>query len=226
VRRRSWAEPSVRFWWIASLVLLAIGIWFLSTQIIAFHREQWLIANGTIVNATIANANGDSRVGAKFPPGTVCTLKFDVGGEAFSVSGALETFITNGQTVPLRVNPNDPMEWTYRTQPDPLNSRLIAGAVIAAAVAAAAVTSLLLRRRVLHIWRDSAAIAYTVVDTRHSALAPLSHAVRCTMLTGRNTRLLTVYLPGKLPQPSGGEVLWLLHPPSKPTAAIAVKAYE
>jgi len=226
VRRRSWLEPAVRFWWVASLVLLIIGIWFVLTQVMAFHRERWLIANGTTVTATIINANGDSRTGAKFPPGTACTLSFTLGGQTVTVSGALDSYITTGQTVALRVNPNDPTEWTFRNEPDPLNSRLIAGAVIAVAVVATAVTAVVLRRRVLNIWRDAAAIAYTVVDTRHSALAPLSHAVRCTMLTGRNTRLLTVYLPGRLPQPSSGEVLWLLHPPSNPGAAIAIRAYE
>jgi hypothetical protein len=226
VRRRSWTEPSVRFWWLASLVLLIIGVWFFLTQAREYQRERWLISNGTPVNAIIADANGDSRVGAKFPPGTECTLRFSFGGQNISVSGMLDTFITNGQTVVLHVNPADPTEWTFRSQADPLNSRLSAGAVIAVAVLATGATALWLRRRVLRVWRDAAAIAYTVVDTRHSALAPLSHAVRCTMLTGRNTRLLTVYLPGKLPRPSSGEILWLLHPPSRPSAAIAAQAYQ
>lgn len=226
IRRRSWIEPSVRFWWLASLVLLIIGAWFFFSQMREYRRERWLISNGTPVDAIIADANGDSRVGAKFPPGTECTLRFSFDGKPVSVSGALDSFITNGETVVLHVNAADPTEWTFRSQADPLNSRLSAGAIIAVAAVATAVTALLLRRRVLRVWRNAAAIAYTVVDTRHSALAPLSHAVRCTMMTGRNTRLLTVYLPGRLPRPASGEVLWLLHPPSRASAAIAVKAYQ
>jgi hypothetical protein len=226
VRRRSWIEPSVRFWWLASLVLIAIGVWFFVSQAGEYQRERWLISNGTTVSATITDANGDSRVGAKFPPGTPCTLRFAIGGQTITVRGALDSFITNGQSVPLHVNPSDPQEWTFRSEADPLNSRLSAGAVIVAAILATAVTALLLRRRVLRLWRDAAAIAYTVVDTRHSALAPLSHAVRCTMMAGRHTRLLTVYLPGKHPRPSSGDTLWLLHPPSKPRSAIAVEAYQ
>jgi hypothetical protein len=226
--RRSWTEPLVRFWILATAGLLAIGGWFVTQQLIASRSEQWLIAHGAAVNAVLIETNGDSRTGAKFPPGSPCTLKFDWQGQTVNVHGTLTSnaFLTNGQTVQLHVDPNDPTDWTDRTKPEPLAHRLVAGTVIIPAALITALAAVLLRQRVLRVWREGQSFLYTVVDARYSALAPLSHTVRCVVSTGRDSTVITVHLPMKLPRPQHGDVLWLIHPQGKPKAAIAARAFE
>jgi hypothetical protein len=228
VNRRSWTEPIVRSWLLATAALLAIGGWFLTQQFLAFRGEQRLIATGAIVTATVIEVNGDARVGGKFPPGLPCTLKFDWQGQTINAYGILSSneYVTNGQSTVLHVDPNDPTVWTDRRYPEPLGQRVIAGAVVIPAALIALAAALMLRRRLLAIWRDAEAALFSVIDTRHTALAPLSHTVRCVSAIGRDPTIVTVYLPNRFPRPQPGEVLWLIHRPGKPKSAIVPIAYE
>ena len=188
--RRSWTEPLVRFWILATAGLVAIGGWFVTQQSLASRSEQWLIANGTTVKAVLIETDGDSRIGKKSPPGSPCTLKIDWQGQTVDLHGTLTSnaFLTNGETVSLHVDPNDPTDWTDRQTPEPLARRLIAGAVIIPAALITALAAVWLRRRVLGVWREGNAALYTVLEMRHSALAPLSHSVRCVVNTGEFDR--------------------------------------
>jgi hypothetical protein len=229
--RRSWMEPMVRFWVLSTLLLVVILGWFVAEQGRDFFIEKRLIAQGTAVVATVADVNGDSRVGAKFPPGTPATLTFKFNGQDEVVSGPLKyetdhDFVVIGQTVPLHVDPGDPSQWTDRTEAEPIARRLIAGAVVIPAMLATGFAALLGQRRRMKIWRDGIASAYSVYETRTSALAPLSHAVRCVSAQGGGDDLVTVYLPGKVQRPQTGEVLWLIQLAGKPNAAIAARAFE
>jgi hypothetical protein len=234
--RRSWTEPRVRSWWLASLALLVIGIWFVTDQVMASRREADLIRNGVVVPAIISGVDNDSRVGKQSPPGSIVSLKFEWKGAdglpvTEYVSGALYSqndtdYIVTGHSVELHVDPNDPTRWTNRTEPEPIARRLIAGAVIFPIALATALWAFLSRRRILRTWREGEAEAYSVVDTRHSALAPLSHSVRAVSVTGQDRRIISVFISGKHPRPQSGDVLWLVHPRGKPAASIAAIAYE
>jgi hypothetical protein len=226
--RRCWTDPIIRFWLLATVALIGIGGWFLTEQVIASRNEAWLIANGTLVTAKAIAVNGESRTGAKYPPGTPVTLKFDWKDQAINVEGSLTSndFITTGETVQLRVDPNDTASWTDRTVPESLAHRLIAGAVIIPAVLITIIAALILRRRLLNLWQNAEAALYTVVVTRHSALAPLSHTVNCVLGTGRDPTIIVVYVPARFPRPQPGEVLWLIRPPGKSKTAIAACAFE
>jgi hypothetical protein len=226
--RRGWTEPVVRFWILATLVLVGIGGWFITKQVIAARNQQWLIANGTPVTATVVSVDNDARIGKKSPPGSSCTLKFDWKDQTINVDGALSSndFITTGQTVSLHVDPNDTSVWTDRTEPEPLGHLLIAGWVIIPAVTITAAGALLLRRRLLSVWRGSDAALYNVLSVRYSALAPLSHTVSCVVATGRDPTIVTVYLPSRFPRPQPGEVLWLLRRSGNSKSAIAACAFE
>lgn len=225
--RRSWAEPVIRFWVLATLVLVGIGGWFLTQQVLASRDEQKLISTGTVVTARIVEANGDSH--AMAPVGSDFTLEFDLQGQSTTVHGMLATQagpIKPGTFIQLHVDPNDPGNWTDRQQPDPLGRRLIAGAVIIPAALITAIAALVVRQRLLRVWREGDAALFSVVETRYSALAPLSHTVRCVSSLGRDPTIVTVYLPNRFPRPQTGEVLWLIHPLGKAKAAIAARAFE
>jgi hypothetical protein len=232
---RSWWEPSVRFWWIATLAMIFIAACFLFTQLASYFQEGELIQHGIPVTATIVSAGEehDSRTSRLFPPDAPVDITFTFNGQTVSQSGVALTvindsdFIHPGQTIHLRVDPKDSSVWTDRTQPELLARRLIAGVVMIPVIAATLLAALLLRRRVVRTWQNAQATEYGVVSTTRSALAPLSHLVRCEPLTvGTDRRLVTVYLPARFAKPAPGDVLWLMHPPGKPLASIAAAAYE
>ena len=75
-RRRCWTEPVIRFWLLATVALVGIGGWFFTARVIEARREQWLIANGTPVTATVSSVNGESRNGGKISAGF--TLYFEI----------------------------------------------------------------------------------------------------------------------------------------------------
>lgn len=245
-RRRSWTDPVIRFWLLATVVLVGIAGWFVAQQLIAARGEQWLIANGTQIDDAIAlDSNGDNL--HPIPAGAIVTLQFawpvnGSNGDTETVYGILTQQLSaippgqhlndikgpDGQkySIKLHVNPNDLSDWTDRQQPEPLIRRLIAGAVIIPAAAATAFAAWWLRRRLLGIWRDSDAGLFGVVESRYSALAPLSHTLRCVSVLGRDSTIVTVYLPSKYARPKQGDVIWLLHRRGKPKPAIAASAFE
>jgi hypothetical protein len=226
--RRGWTDPVIRFWLLATLALIGIGGWFVTGQVIASRNEAWLIANGTPVTATVIAVDGDARVGKKSPPGSPVTLRYDWKDETVNLEGALSSndFITTGQTVQLRIDPNDTAAWTDRTAPEPLARRLIAGAVIIPAVLITLFAALILRRRLLGIWQNDEAALFSVVETRYSALAPLSHTVCCVLASGRDPTVTVVYLPARVPRPQRGDLLWLIRRHGKSKTAIAARAFE
>ena len=222
----------MRFWWLASLALFFISVWFVVDQMRTFFQERRLINSGMPVTAKILSIAGQARTTTRFPPDTPCDLQFTWHGQTINVSDVILSdtstisYVQPGQVIPLHVDPGDPTIWTDRTQPEPLGRRLVAGAIVVPAALAMLATALLLRLRVLRTWRHAAAQASVVVGSHSSALAPWSHAVDCATIHGRDARVVTVYLPGRLPRPGKGQVMWLLHPPGKPSASIAVAAYE
>jgi Protein of unknown function (DUF3592) len=232
VARRTWAEPVVRFWIVATLVLVAIAAWFLAEQIVSFRSEKQLIATGTVVQATVIDADGDSRVDRQFPVHTPCELKFDWGkDQTINVSGTLASipsngYFHNGEKILLHVDPDDPTVWTDALEAEPVALRLITGIVIILAALITAAAALIARRGLLRLWRDGEAALYSVVETRHSALAPLSHTVRCVSSIGRDRTVVTVYLPTRFPRPQAGDVLWLIRRSGKSKSAVAARAFE
>ncbi len=228
--RRSWAEPIVRFWLLATVALIAIAGWFFTQQFLDARRQQWLITNGVVINNAIAvDSNGDDL--HPIAVGSPVTLKFDWQGQPTVVYGILASqtvALPPGKPIPftLHVNPSDPADWTDRQEPESLARRLIAAPVILAAVLITATAALLIHRKLLRIWRNGEAAPFAVVDTRHTALAPLSHTVRCVVASERDPTIVIVYLPTRFARPQTGELLWLIHHPGKPKSAIAAIAYE
>jgi hypothetical protein len=232
VWRRSWLEPSVRFWWLCSFALLVITTWFFTDQMRDYFKEQRLITSGVTVMATLTDVGGAHLSGQRFAPDTVSTLKYTLNGQDVVLPDITLTvspdskFIYPTEQVKLHVNPNDTSEWTDRTEPEALGRRMIAGVVIGPVLAATIATAIFLRRRVMRIWQDGIAAPFSVEGVGHSALAPLSYAVRCAPFEERSRRLVTVFLPARVSKPRIGDVLWLIHPRGKSQAAIAAVAYE
>ena len=228
-RRRSLAEPHVRFWLLAAVVLFIVTLFFLMTSLADWAEDLSIVRHGTPVTATITGI-GDDVVGGRgnLSPEYPTTLTFTLNGAEFTVKGHLEGRrdpISLKQQVQIKVDPNAPKNWTYLTDVPPLAPIFLGPALILPFALAALGLSLILRARMLNIWKSGQPHLFIVHATTQTSLAPRSRVVRCRAADGRSTRLVQVFIPRKS-APETGNLLWLIHPPGKPTVALAAMNYE
>src|SRR4051812_44131086 len=88
-RRRAWAEPRVRFWWLLAIVLFGVALFFAITQYLEWSTERRLILNGTPVRARIDSADGIDLPGKSLRPDSIVSLSFTLDGQKHQVSGYL-----------------------------------------------------------------------------------------------------------------------------------------
>ena len=221
-RRRAWIEPRIRFWWMLAIALLAIGIYLLIWEYLAWRQDSRLIASGTQVPATVQSVGGITFAGKKYKgeDGPI-QLRYEWQGQTYDVTVASipGMWVEVGKPIPLRIDPAHPELWTARTAPEPLMHQLI-GALVALPIGLLVLAiSFALWARAMRTWRDGQAQAALVIAARHTALAPRSWQVQCTLADQSDKRLLTVFAP---PQalPKEGATIWLLAlPAGRPVAA-------
>ncbi len=212
-RRRSWNEPSVRFWWISALGMLGIAGYLAGTQYLTWATEADLIRNGTKVQAKVTQAAGQTVVGRRVPPDSPVRLEFKLNGADYEFNGFLfgrEEFIIVDDLVDIRVDPKNPRSWTYRTEPVPLLGHLLGAILVTPLSILLAVVAVIMRIIVLRRWRSGEALQAVVVDRKQTAVAPLSYAVRCNPVDRRDRRLLTVHIPRSAADPQPGDTIWLI----------------
>ena len=230
VRRRLWAEPHVRFWWVLTLVVLGIGLYVGGRQWLVWSREVRLIRSGRVVEAEIMTAAGLSSRWQQLPPDSVVTLRYEVDGKVYDKLGFLKgrtEFIRVRSKVPIRVDPADPDLWTARAAPASLVQELTGAIVVLPVFVALAVVSLLQHARLRRVWREGESARAIVVESRQTALAPRSRLVRCTPADSGDRRVVEVYVPaGAAAALQPGEEMWLLFPPGGRGRPVAAAWFE
>ncbi|HEY2760231.1 MAG TPA: hypothetical protein VGI75_05795, partial [Pirellulales bacterium] len=124
------------------------------------------------------------------------------------------------------VEPNDPNIWTDQTKPPPITRVLVAATFLFPIVVIALVVSLLLHKRALAIWASGDAQPAIVVDTKTSALAPLSQLVRCTLRSESDPGLWSVTVPHRYGKFRKGEAIWIITAPGGARRALAAKVFQ
>ena len=228
VRSRAWTEPHVRFWWMAAAVLFLIGVYFVISQYLTLRRQAWLVREGTVVQALVLQAGSEEARDKLIPPDNPVSLEFEwpaESGRKVRVQGYLEgrtEHIPVKGLVPIRIDPNNPRFWTARIDPAPATWRDWLAALIVLPIAAVVFAAgVLKRRRLLRLWRDGEAIPAAALDSRLTALAPRSRAVRVVPTEAVDRRVRTVYLPSSAPVPQGERLWILLHPDNRGGVAAA-----
>src|SRR6266404_1472404 len=123
VGRRAWADPRVRFWWLAGFVLVGVAAYLLVSRYLAWRLDSRLVESGTVINATVLQADESVAKGKTVSGDKSVRLSYDVDGRSYEVSApylagrASEEFIVVGTTIPIRVDPADPTRWTPRQRP-------------------------------------------------------------------------------------------------------------
>jgi hypothetical protein len=229
VRRRGWAEPHVRAVALAAVAATLVSAYFFASRYLEWRREARLVSQGTPVSALVTEAGGITLANKVVPPTTPVTLEYEAGGRKVTVQGTLKgrkEHIVTGHTVPIRVRPDDPETWTSLPEPRPLRMELLGGLIVLPFAAVFGILAWVLHRRVLKLWRDGSATPAVILDSRHTAIGPRTHLVRCTPVRGDDRRLLHAYLPATMARPQQGDELWLITRPSPSNRAVSAAWFE
>lgn len=230
VRWAAWNEPRVRAWWLTGLILGVIGLKFVVAGIHERGHEIWLIEYGKRTAATIEWAGNEHLKNRPEPPDSVVQLRFQWDGKAYeppprTLEGRKD-FITTGSTLPIRVNPNDPDDFTWLGAPLPLLTHVIGGIITLPMALMAFLWSVAKYAGTRRAWRNGPAIEALVVDTRTAAIAPLCTAVRVTPDDNRDKRIYAVFIPRRHSGLAGGDVILILRPSPRSKTAIAAAWFE
>lgn len=227
IRRRAWGDPRARFWWLSCLVLCLIAAGFAIFGYRVWKRELSLVRIGMRVDARIHAVNHITRPGASFDPSNPVNLQFPWNGEIYTtqIEQPLQgygRFVTVGDIAQVRVDPQNPENWTALSEAMPLRDRVMETILTLPAILAALLAAVWRRSRVLSIWRTGEITPSLLLSSFVSPLAPLGQAVRCTPAQEGDSRVFTVYLMKARNHPEPGETIELLARPAP--AALAVSA--
>jgi hypothetical protein len=229
--RRSWNERPVRVWLLSLLVVAGATGYFLVERVGRAKYERDLIFNGTRVNATIAAFEGSSydRTFAR-ERGPQVTLRYTPAGATQPVTfddrltPGIPGTLRVGGTLEIRVDPDDPNRWTDRTEPRPWSAELTVVYGLAPLLVVLSFLVLVARVRVLSAYRHGQETSGTVIDAKHSSIAPMSRVVRFVLNDSDDKRVYSTLCPaGAVPAP--GEPIGLIVPPKNPGRALVKELY-
>jgi hypothetical protein len=205
----------------AALVLGVIALSFAIDKGGEWANWRSLIVHGQKINAEIVEVDGATR-NVTMAPSAPVKLAFEINGQPHTVAGTLEgrtEFIRTHDRVPIYVDPADPSRWTALMELPPLTRQLLAVWVALPMALALQAVAVILRGSLLRLWRDGQAESALVLQSQHSALAPLSRLVRCTPRDEGDTRVFSVFVPQRQGVPQRGQALWILRSGSRAIAA-------
>ena len=203
VSRRAWADPAVRTWWLLAVAVALAVAAYAASQGVERATENRLIRDGVPVQATVM---GNSQ---KATPGMAIvadqedvTVEFPWKGSPARPLGHLTRNATIGEVVSLHVDPADVTQWTDRTEPTPLLTRLFVGVAILPVVPVLFAVAWVIRRRVLKTYAAGTPAVATVAGRGQSPVAPMSYAVRCSVNDSADRTIHTVFVPRRaVPRP-------------------------
>jgi hypothetical protein len=234
-RRRSWNEPAVRAWWLASVLLLIVFTWILLTQMLTARRGQYRVDHWTrIPAAKIVMIGTTTRTTYAIAPeelsyNPVKLSYTDATGTPRKLEGILEAQtspIHPGQEIPVLVDPANRDRWTDRVVPVSLAEELIIPMMLLPLMIVFAGLAVWQRQRILSLWRSGVLREGTVLDRKNSATAPKSAVLRCTIDASRDKRVLSVTVPRSAVRLEPGDPISLVTPPGDSGRAIAAVLYE
>ncbi len=229
--RRAWTEPGVRVWWMLAIVILLIVAVYAVDRFWAWHVQNRLIVDGTLVSAKVASAGGLTIENENVAADSAVALTFDWKGKPQQVVGFLEgrpagNYITIGKMVPIRVDPDDPTVWTYRTENTILIHELFVGLIVLPLAPILAGVAIYRRKKVLQTLRHGEAALAVVSERRQTPIAPLSYMVRCSLRDRPDRRIHVVHVPRGGAVLGKGDLLWVLLPPVRNGPMVAMMWFE
>ena len=233
-RRRAWAEPGVRLWWMTALLVLLIATYVAAARGYAAWRQRQLLADGIPVTARVERARNTQirhvhtrdvpvpvRLAYELPDGRAHADTNNV-----DLTPAPGMKVTVGDELAVRVDPDDPSRWVEDRPPMPWWRDLGMALLLVPLAAALAGVALLRRRGVLATWQSGEPAEAVVVAHGQSALSPGSQALRLTLKDGADKRIFTLLHPRRAGILSPGDTVWVISPPGKPHRSIEAALYS
>jgi hypothetical protein len=218
--------------------LSAIGVtlviaYFSMTQVNRALRDRDIIRNGIPVQTIIKKAGERDLPGHstlrehETPVILVGRLPGDTEDRQFTGSvGPGPGYLKVGQPLAIRVARNDPEAWTDRQEVVPWWRELAISLMFLPLIAGLLIGAMLVRQRILNVWRNGVPIEGTVVELRHSAWAPLSRVVRYSLASSSDRRIFNALAPTKT-APAKGDTIQLLAPGNGATRpTILTRVYQ
>lgn len=244
-RRRSWNEPTVRAWLLMALAMFLVTAGSLLYELSVARTARYRIAQWKRVdNAQLIQLGDSHRESYRVPPDQLATLPVkleyvDAKGATHELTGHLTAqaeAVHPTKIVPILVNPADPEQWTDRVSPPPVFEQLFGLMILLPLLVMLVAAAVWQRWRILALWRGGVAREGTVVYRRHSAVAPRSAILYCTVDTagsgssgggGGDKRLLGVAVPRRTFAFEPDDRITLITPNvARPDRAIAAIMYE
>lgn len=220
----------MRIWFVACVLFLAATAYWTAMQMIGWYNDNRLVDKGLPTEAIVYHPqdfNAGNRIeGRSIPKRARIVLVWTHNGTEYRADTAIDQDIQSGQTIPIRIDPKSPDQMTTRTEAVPLGDYLFGLVILLPVVVITALVAVVMRQRVLSIYRNGQIHPAIVVDTRTSALTPLSRQVRCTLRDLRDKRIVTVTIPTRQGIPQKGQTIQLITPPGRVSGSLAAAAYE
>ena len=213
VRRRAWAEPHVRAWWLLATVLLLLGAYLGLTQYLDWSRLNRAINSGVTVPATVLAVEGDGRKGKSVSAGAQVVISYEYQGKTYQQNGTLSGLINAtrvGEAVPLHLDPADPNNWTARGDVPSLPVAMTGAILVLPVALIAALIAFVARSAVLKTYEHGPSAEAQVIGNKQTPLAPKSRAITCSLSQGGRT--IEVVVPPALAGLAQGDAISLILP--------------
>lgn len=209
IRRRAWAHPTVRFWWLLALALLVLAP-FVGAPPVKRWQTVSRLANQPTVQARLIRNQREAIAGRPVLPGDTVQIEIQQGDTTRQLWGTLDGWSRGplprmGQTIEVRLDPDNPDLWAVVHEAPPLTAALATGVAVAAIAVAPMLLSMWLRRRILNVWREGELRRAAVISRQTTALAPGAWAVRCAWVEDEqpgkrpDRAIFAVFVPKRLP---------------------------
>jgi hypothetical protein len=226
----------VRVLWLSALAVALVAGWQLVEQIAETRATLHRIGHWTRIDDAKIKQIGDSsretyRVTVEELPSKPVKITYvDEKGAMHELTGRLTAqrkAVNPSMEIPVLIDPLDPQKWTDQVETRPLVEQMLIPLILFPITLVLVLGAIWQRWRMLALWRDGEAREGRIMDLRHSAVAPRSNVLRCTIEGARDKRLLSVVVPRRMPRLEPGDHLVLVIPAAGETnRAIAAMVYE
>lgn len=231
-RRRAWAEPGVRLWWMSAIAVTLVIVYLVASRALEHLQRAALLEEGIAVTAHIEQIVGRHQQTRATP--VPVRLRYALpDGRQFIDTAVTPLEATSNEDVlhvddplPIRVDPQNPARWTEDRPPRSFFASIGIAAALLPLVILLFLLAWMKRRSVLAVWRNGEATQAAVLGQKASALAPRSQLLSISLANDPENRVVSLLHPRKVGELSKGDSIVVVAPPGKPQKAVEASLYE
>lgn len=175
----------VRFWWLLALALVVLAP-FVGAGPFKQYQRLSKLASQPGVAARVVRTDRDTVIGRPVLTGTPVQIEI-ASNPPRQLWGTLDGWANGplpriGDTIEIRVDPEDPDVWAVVHKVPSMASALGAGLALVAAAVLPLLVAVAQRSRVLKVWRTGTVREAAVLGQQQTALAPGAYVLRCAWI--------------------------------------------